>query len=328
MDALSPAGSWLAELTRIVSQSDPVFVGSAIAIFGIGCVVSGYFAWRALHHARLIQDTPTAKARSAHQGYVELEGVARMMDGAPTLARLSGLSCVWYRYRIEEQITTHYKGQAQRRWKVIDQGTSSDTFWLEDDTGRVAVDPEGADVMPKYKDVWKSRSRFAGIAQPAFIAGFLATRHGGNPYRFTEERINHGDPIYAIGLLKNLGSHADTPTTDTMARTLLREWKQDQAGLLERFDLNQDGNIDQKEWLLARRMARREAQRERRSLLANAGEGVNLLTHPKDRNRPFLISAFLQTELVRRYLLGSLLYGAGFFALGIAGIWAFNIRFG
>ena len=84
-------------------------------------------------------------------------------------------------------------------------------FWREDDAGRVAIDPEGTDVTPRYKDLWHSRASLAGFAgKPAQIVNFLTNHASGNRYRFTEERINLGDELYAIGLLKNLGSHLDT----------------------------------------------------------------------------------------------------------------------
>ena len=52
-----------------------------------------------------------------------------------------------------------------------------------------------------------------------------------------------------------------TTTIDEDVRELLRQWKSDQATLKERFDLNEDSKIDEKEWRLARSQARREAMR-------------------------------------------------------------------
>jgi hypothetical protein len=110
-------------------------------------------------------------------------------------------------------------------------------FWREDDTGRVAIDPEGTDVTPSYKDVWRSRASLAGFAsKPAHTVNFLTNHASGNRYRFTEELLNPGDELYAIGLLKNLGSHLDTTTIDAEVRQLLHEWKKDQATLKQRFD--------------------------------------------------------------------------------------------
>lgn len=319
--------SWLDGVAREVARSDADEIGLVIAVLALAAGACGYFAWRHLHRARLIEDTPTSRARSAAQGYVELEGAARQMEHTPIVARLSALPCCWYRYKIEE--LNESQGHGRSRWKTIDKGESTDTFWLDDGTGRVAVDPEGAEVIPRYKDVWKSRSGLAGIARPSeFFVGFFAAHSSSTTYRFTEERINRNDPVYAIGLLKNLGSHLDTPSIDDRVTAIIRAWKRDQASLHERFDLNKDGKIDEKEWLLARRAARRAAERAHTETLTQTTEGINLLTHPKNRDRPFIISAYPQKELVARKKRWMLLCAAGFFAAGIVAVWLFNTRFG
>jgi hypothetical protein len=323
----SVLGTWLDGVAREVAKSEADEIGLAIAVLTLVAAICAYQAWRFLHGARLIEDTPTSRARSAAQGYVELEGVARQMEHTPVVARLSALPCCWYRYKIEE--LDESQGHGRSRWKTIDKGTSTDTFWLDDGTGRVAVDPEGAEVMPRYKDVWKSRSGLAGIARPnEFFVGFFATHSSSTTYRFTEERINRNDPVYALGLLRNLGSHINGPTLDERVRDVLKEWKHDQAALHQRFDLNQDGKIDEKEWLLARRAARREAERTHTETLAQTTEGINLLSRTRDRDRPFIISAFPQKELVARKKRWMLLCAAGFFAAGIVALWLFNTRFG
>ncbi|WP_455203621.1 hypothetical protein [Kaarinaea lacus] len=51
-----------------------------------GGVVAFYFAFLYLKRARIIEDTPTSKIRSAAQGYVELQGRAQTMEGAPIIA--------------------------------------------------------------------------------------------------------------------------------------------------------------------------------------------------------------------------------------------------
>ena len=51
-------------------------------------------AFRAIRRARLIEDVPTSKIRSAVQGYVELIGHAEAMEGPAIVAPLSQLPCV------------------------------------------------------------------------------------------------------------------------------------------------------------------------------------------------------------------------------------------
>jgi len=326
---LIAAGGWFAQLEQSVRQADPQAIGFFVALLALAAAAGGWFAWRALYRIRLIEDTPTAKTRSAHQGYVELEGVARIMDDAPVTAKLSGLPCCWYRYRVEE--LEHYhdaRGRSRTRWRVVDSGTSDETFWLEDDTGRVAVDPSGAEIEPRYQDKWRSRSGLAGIARPTpYFVDFFASRGSTRTYRFTEERINRNDPVYILGMLRNLGSHENLPSIDSRIRELLRDWKQDQAKLRERFDLNQDGKIDEREWMLARQAARREAENAHAEALNQSVEGVNLVSNPRDGRRPYLISAFTQSEQLARRRRRLWLSTALFFVAGAIATWLYQLRF-
>ncbi len=323
-------GGILADLARDIAQADPTHVKIAIVAVALG---AGFGLWRAWANLAKVRLIATSKTRSAPQGYVELEGIARSMDGAPTIAPLTGLRCCWFRYIVEEQTITHYKGGEQRRWQVVDRGESTDTFWLEDNTGRVAVDSEGAEIAPKHKEVWSSSSGFTrSPAMPdavaTFMRTFFVTRQSGNPHRFTEWRINSGDPIYALGLLKNVSSYTSTPTVDEDVSTLLHEWKRNQPALKTRFDLNHDGQIDEKEWMLARAQARREVMKARQEQMETFTDGINLLGPTHDRARPFILSAFPQRQLVQRYRWAAALYGAGLFVFGAVGIWMFHARFG
>jgi len=248
-----------------------------------------------------------------------------LMDGEPILAPLSGLPCVWYRYQVEEQVTD---SRENTRWHTVERGASDAVFWLEDGTGRVAVDPDGAEVTPRHKDVWHTDSPLLASGLPRAIAGFIAAHRSHNPHRFTEERINPGDPIYALGQLRNVTAHTDTLGAAGETRALLAEWKQNQPQLQERFDLDGDGRISEQEWMLARAAARREVERARREHRSETFEGVNLLADPGDRTRPFLLSAFPQETLIRRYAVRALLTGSGFFLAGSAAVWIYNVRFG
>ena len=315
---------WLVALAQSVKGEDAGDIVIAIGLLAVGAAVAGWRAHRFLNNARVVEDIPTSKARSAHQGYVELQGTGRPVEGAALVAPLSGLPCLWYRYKIEELITHGRKSH----WRIVDQGESHETFWLEDDSGHVLIDPDGAEITPKHKDTWRSLS---GLARSSMltpgITQFMLGRSSTNPHRFTEERIVNGDPLYALGLLKNLASHTNGPTLDGEVRELLSQWKADQEHLKTRFDLDKDNKIDQKEWMLARAQARREVLATRRQN-PDLSKGINILTATGDLRRPYLLSSFQQSELVTRYRLWMILYGTGFFAAGSVALWLFNVRFG
>lgn len=212
-------------------------------IVGIVVLVAFQAIWRNWSRARLIEDTPTARIRSAPQGYVELEGEARLLPGPPIVAPLTGRRCVWYRYRIEhEEHTYDSKGHSRSHWRTVDSGTSEGLFELDDTTGRCVIDPDGAEVHPDDKDVWRGHSRWPSAGPPRRRGGLRFTA---GDYRYTEERLLPG-PLYAVGWFESIRT-ADGELKDATA-ALLRHWKQDQAGLLARFDANGDGHIDAGEW--------------------------------------------------------------------------------
>lgn len=106
---------------------------------------------------RLLDDTPVSKALGVFIGEVELEGVCVRRD--PFISHLAAQPCVLYRWSVEEhwrrrrtETYTDDKGRTRTR-TVIDTG--SDTvasggetagFYLQDETGHVWIDPEGADL--------------------------------------------------------------------------------------------------------------------------------------------------------------------------------------
>ncbi len=95
-------------------------------------------------------------------------------------------------------------------------------------------------------------------------------------------------------------------------RELLGRWKSDRRALLQRFDANGDGEIDQHEWEAARRSARAAVQREHVELAVHSD--VHILSRPPDR-RPYILSTVSQEQLTRRWRLQGLL----FLAVSLAG---------
>jgi hypothetical protein len=313
-----------AGLANAIHQSSPVAAGIAIAVLAAGFAYCFWRVWRNAGIVRLIDNTPTIKIRSAHQGYVEIEALSKPIDDQPVIAKLSGLPCVWYRYRIEEDITG---GGDQRRWEIVDKGESTELFWLQDETGHVAVDPAGAEITPRHKETWKSRATVSGVAYPQNVAAFLAAHANGHTYRFTEERIHSGEHMNAIGLLKNVISQSHMPTEEEDMLMRLSDWKQKQPALAKRFILNHDEKIDEREWILNRAQAIREVMKSRRDEIHHAADGLNILGATRNHQRPYLLSAFTQDELAKRYRRWAAFYAAGCFLLGWATVWVFNAKF-
>jgi len=306
MGVFAILGDTLANIGLAVSAADPAVFWTIITVL---CVAAALSAWHARHNLRckrMIEDIPTSKARSAPQGYVELYGRGRLMDGPPIVSPVSGKNCVWYRYRVEEQDSGFQRGSWGTRWTTVDRGESTEVFWLEDDTGRVAIDPEGAEVSAGIKSVW----------------------YGAGNRRYSEERIDSGMSLFALGLLRNIGNLDNTPDVDQDVGDLLVEWKKDQSELKRRFDLNHDGEIDQQEWMLARQQARREVLKRQREAQVQPDEPINLMQPTGDPDRPYLLSTCAQGTLARRYRKRAMLYVVFVFASAITAMWLLDHRFG
>jgi len=247
-----------------VQQLDTVELTVLLVVLAAATAFGFYQAFRRLWKARVIEDAPTAKVRSAHQGYVELIGEAQAMRGEPIIAPLSKLACCWYRYTIESK--------EGGKWRLSRKEVSDGLFLLRDDTGECIVDPEGAEVTPGSKRVWYGDGNdpitvvmpprgAEGVALGPVImrssAGSLNSR-----YRYTEELIVAGDRLYALGEFKTLDDIDHHQSRSEMLGALLRDWKRDWRRLLHRFDHNRDGQIDADEWEDARRVAEREVARD------------------------------------------------------------------
>lgn len=242
--------------------------------------VLSLYGWTlALKRRRIIVDTPTAKIATAPQGFVELAGRGKLFGGQPLVSPLTGLPCLWYRLRTEQK-------NSDNKWEVVQERQSDDSIVIADVSGEAVADPDGAEIITRHRETW----------------------HDGE-YRHTEWKLLEGDPLYVLGELRTIGgAHLDLDASRDTAE-LLGEWKRDPEGLRTRFDLDGNGQVDLREWALARAAARREVARSHREARARAD--VHLIRAPADR-RPYLIANIDPARLVRRFGWWSLAHAIGF----------------
>lgn len=252
-------------------------------------------AFRAIRRARLIEDVPTSKIRSAVQGYVELIGHAEAMEGPAIVAPLSQLPCVWYRYCVEER----RRSGKHMRWHTVEKGVSDSLFLLRDETGYCCVvDPEGAEVKVHEVRRWSGEHPRPLSRSPRFSrqSGWITMLSIGR-YRYTEWRLEEHDPLYVIGRFRTVGGGQSlTPLRDDV-RELVAKWKREPK-ILAKFDENRDGRIDMAEWETLRKAAHQEALKSR--LEAAETPAVHVMQKPDD-NRPYLLSTHDPAKMVRGY---------------------------
>jgi E3 Ubiquitin ligase len=286
-----------------------------VAGLAAAAVYSFWYAFKAWAKNRAIEDTPTSRVRSAAQGYVELCGHGQPPPNAECKGPLTGLPCTWWRYKIEERRSS---GRS-RSWTTVQGDTSAVPFVLDDGTGKCLIDPRGAEVYPSASDVWYGPSDWPEYRIPngSGILGRLADALLTDKYRYTEHRLQTNEQLYAIGAFRSLGG-AGVDDPDAAAAELLRQWKQDQAGLLARFDINHDGALSSAEWEQARAAARRQVIDHRMS--ETRAPSLNVLAHPAD-GRAFLLAASDGESLAQRFRRRALAGVGGFVGSSAALAW-------
>lgn len=241
----------------------PAWKGILLALAVINLL--GWLA--ALRIARAINDTPTSRVASAAQGYVELHGHAQPHQGQQLMTPFSRLPCLWYRFRTERR--------NDDKWEHVESGESLAPFDLVDASGTCTIEPAGAHIQTTHKE----------------------TRNDGE-WRHTEEVLLKNDRLYALGAFHSVGSNDLVLDARREEGELLAEWKSDREALHRRFDLDGDGDISPREWLLARLAARREIARQHAALRAQATR--HYLSRPGDM-RPYLISNLSPEAMGTRY---------------------------
>jgi hypothetical protein len=167
-----------------------------------GCAVGIYLfycGFRTLQRRRLILDTPASKIRSASLGLVEVSGLAVGPYTIP--APVTGVSCYFHR-TIAWQLKQAGKN---KEWQKVAEESMHVPFFLDDKTGKVLVDPNGAD-MDIHRDFHEEYSgSFFGSNDdvPVNVSNFL-TRHGvpnDHKLRIDEYCIKPKNALFILGTL-------------------------------------------------------------------------------------------------------------------------------
>lgn len=252
-----------------------IFIATASAVTAAGLA---FFAWVDCHRrGRAVADTPTSLIASAAQGYVELAGRSRSLPGRPLAAPLSGEPCVWHRYRVER-----YEGD---EWSIEEEGESEAPFMLEDASGACLVLPQGAEMTGLKAATWYNDE--IGDARSWHVINR-------GDRKKTEWLLREDEEVHALGKFTTLRGKplGEFLRGETAARIIV--WKAEPEALIERFDLDADGEVDVREWELARSQARRETLRG-----FGDPQELHLMGQPDDP-RPFLIRRGVDGEAAGR----------------------------
>jgi hypothetical protein len=182
----------------IVRVSTGPWVMEAVgACAGIYFFVRGFLI---LQRRQLIRNTPASKLRSASLGLVEVSGLA---TGPYTLtAPITGATCYCYRtvaWRLEQ-------AGKNKEWKKVAEESLHVPFFLDDNTGKVLVDPRGAelDIHRDFHQEYSDNLFSSHDLVPLPVSDFLM-RHGvsadGKSVRIDEFCVKPKNFLFILGTL-------------------------------------------------------------------------------------------------------------------------------
>jgi hypothetical protein len=189
-----------------------------------------------LKRKRTIENCPTSKIRSMPMGHIEVRGAVQQKYYLKSPYTFT--DCVYYSYKIYEEERT----KDGYRYQLREWGNSGHIpFYLEDDTGRVLVQPKEAIIQAGYTET------LLGDPMTMLLGGNSSSRR---KRKIVETVIPIGYPLYVIGFAHRLKMSQVEKKKKLVEK--LRSLKANHS-LMGKFDLNGDGKIGQEEWELARK---------------------------------------------------------------------------
>jgi hypothetical protein len=178
-----------------------------------------YRGFGMLQRKRLIMNTPASKVRSAAMGLVEVSGLAA---GPYTLrAPITARDCYYYR-----STAWQWKQQGKNsQWVKVADESMHVPFYLDDNTGRVLVNPQGAelDIHCDFHEEFSQSLFSSSLEFPGNVSAFLS-RNGvasGRKIKIEEYCIKPKNALFILGTLATNPGIAVTPApvrTDSTAQ--------------------------------------------------------------------------------------------------------------
>jgi E3 Ubiquitin ligase len=178
------------------------------AVVGVILFVRGF---QMLRFKQLILNTPESRIRGAAMGLVEVSGTTKGDFTLP--AGITGEACYYYR-AVAWQLR---ESGRNRQWTQVASESFYVPFSIEDSTGRLLVEPQGADfdLQCNFKDEF-DMSLLSGDRSmlPENVARFLVRNGVGftQSTRVEEHCVKPDSPLFIVGTLgQNLNRIPSTP---------------------------------------------------------------------------------------------------------------------
>jgi hypothetical protein len=177
-------------------DTKPIFWCVVGICAGIYLFIQGF---RLLQRRHLILDTPVSKIRSASMGMVELSGLA--VGPYTMVAPITVRPCYYYRTLVSEW----KQCGKNKQWVQVAAECMHVPFFLDDNTGKVMIDPRGAE-LDLHQDFYQEFCDFFFTTKqkaPPNVHSFLS-RHGistTNKIKVEEFCIKPKNALFLLGTL-------------------------------------------------------------------------------------------------------------------------------
>ena len=202
------------------------YLSTILLVIGIPLFIIG-FIW--LKQKRLIENIPTYKIRSLAMGLVEVYGKVVSWQGTMLKSPMTNRDCVYYKYTIEE----YRKSGKHSHWVTIKKDVGSLHFNLQDETGKVLVNPKGAKIdIPRDFEFKSGFGKDPPISVKQFLKinnlRFEGSLFGFNKtMRFRESFIEPSDKLYIMGTAGDNPFVDDATTKKGVEDVLIQKGKHD-----------------------------------------------------------------------------------------------------
>jgi hypothetical protein len=213
-----------------------------LLLFAIIFLVAGgvmlYFRSRSQQKAGLMTQTETSNASDvsslAPGTLVEVKGTLRCEE--PLTSEISGKTCAYYIATVSREYLERDHDDddvgSDRRTEILSQNHQFAPFSVEDATGSVPVNAEGAEV--DAREVVNRFERNTGNEGPSISLGGATLNLGGGEriigYRYTESILPIDAPVYVLGTVQESGEIGTPPPGEAGHRFVVSHRSEEALG--------------------------------------------------------------------------------------------------
>ena len=195
-----------------------LIVGIVLLAIGAGLLLWGRRTQAKTDLLRSVATSNAADVPSLMPGELtEVKGTIRC--DTPLTGPESQKPCVWYSTAVLREYedrtkNTNNEWQITRGSESLSSNQESTPFFVEDTTGRVRIDPSGAEVdapttVDRFEDATNEAQQVSVDLTGIYIGGNGGRRTLG--YRHQEQALEVGTPVYVLGAVRESGEIGAPP---------------------------------------------------------------------------------------------------------------------